>query len=207
MRILNELGTIELFGKVVVSDPCYDRDVWCMVDDLAVKPGRYKTWSVLSDESSWGMRVAALVLIHEDFTEDDLKNWKSIECSIGVDSGQCGIFDDSIYPQKKEPQKFESFYKECCDITLSDKSAGIMKNGKGVVSSSGYGDGTYELFAVIRKGEYVALTLNYNLTKMRNIMRLLVERQQNNEMEGVVKNAQKMVREGLFGMPNKLRAG
>lgn len=28
-------------GKIDITDPCYDRDVWCRVNDVEVVPGKY----------------------------------------------------------------------------------------------------------------------------------------------------------------------
>lgn len=179
MKTVEKLGMVELSGKVVVSDPCYDRDVWCMITNLSVKPGRYKVSVIRSDEKEWGVRIASIVMFHEDYVDAKLGKWKSIEGTVGVDSGQCGIYDDAVYPQAKDHSDNEPFYDECCNITLGKKSAGILKSGKGVVSSSGYGDGSYELFAISKGGERVALMLDYDLVKMRDTMRMLMERQQN----------------------------
>ena len=178
MQTVKNLGSIELSGTIVVSDPCYDRDVWCMKTGLSVKPGRYDVMAICSDEKEWGPRIASLVLIHQDHKKAPQKNWESIATSIGVDSGQCGIFDDSIYPQSKDhPDYNPTFYEECCQITLSKKMAGLLKCGKGVVSSSGYGDGSYELFTKSDGGQNIALMLDYDLLKMRKIMQMLVAEQ------------------------------
>lgn len=64
------------------------------------------------------------------------------------DSGQAGFFCDSIYP-KGETGEFgdkETFYGVACDATLeTEHSAGIIFN-KGFLSSSGFGDGGYNLY-------------------------------------------------------------
>ena len=177
MKTVKSLGTVELTGTVVVSDPCYDRDVWCMQTGSPVKPGRYEALALYSDEEDWGNRVANLVLVHEDHRGAPPKAWKPIESTIGVDSGQCGIFDDSIYPEEKDHTGRDTFYDECCSITLAKGNAGILRNGKGVVSSSGYGDGSYELYAKSDGEQYVALMVDYCLLKMRKVMEILAARQ------------------------------
>jgi len=181
---VKNLGFIELSEKVVVSDPCYDRDTWCMVTDLAVKPGRYKASVISSDEGEWGVRISLLMLVHEDHIDSQLSKWEPVKGSVGVDSGQCGIFDDTIFPQAKDHTDHEPFYDECCDITLK-KNVGILKNNKGFVSSSGYGDGSYELSAISKDGERVALMLDYDLVKKRDIMRILVDEHQKSKGDGL----------------------
>jgi len=177
MKKKKELGNIELSNKVVVSDSGYNRETWCMAADLAVRPGRYSASVIQSDEGEWGWRVANLLLVHEDFADVKLFDWESVSKEIGVDSGQCGIFDDSVYPQLNDETGVEAFYDECCAITLDDLPAGVLENGNGVVTSSGYGDGCYELFAMSIEGERVALLLDFKLLRMRDLMETICGRQ------------------------------
>ena len=177
------LGSIELSDRVVVSDPCYNRDTWCMDDNVPIKPGNYDVFLTLSDEKEWGTRVASLLVANSDFIGVERKRfpkWEVYSSSIGVDSGQCGIFDNSVYPQKnltdEEIDSEDSFYSECCDITLKKLQGGILRSKKGVVTSSGYGDGSYELSVIKQKGENVALMLDYSLQSMRGIMEKICER-------------------------------
>ena len=175
MKIKPEtLGYVDLTGKTIVSDPCYGRDVWCMKRDLSVKPGQYKVNVVYSDEGDWGMRVAGIVLVHRDYEGVSLTRWVNDPADIGVDSGQCGIFDDSIYPISKDGPEREAFYDECCKITLSNKQAGILLSGHGIVTSSGYGDGSYILKTISRKGENIALMVDFDLVRMNQMMKKLV---------------------------------
>ncbi|MCL1855093.1 MAG: DUF4241 domain-containing protein [Clostridia bacterium] len=174
---INELGTIELSGTVVVSDPCYDRDVWCMELGVKVKPGTYRVFASRQDEGRFGIRIACIMAVHEDYEVAEIKKWEDCSDGIGVDSGQCGIFDDTIYPQGKNHPDFEPFYDECCGLTLSEESVGILQNSKGVVSSSGYGDGSYTLCSAFQDGYIIGLLLDYDLGKMNQVMQALVSRQ------------------------------
>jgi len=172
------LGVIEFAGKVVVSDPGYDRSAQCIQTDFPVKPGRYQVFVAFSDEGEFGQRVAALTLYHEDYMQQELgMEWQEALTSIGVDSGQCGIFDDTIYPQSREHPDNRPFYEECCTITLTGDRTGILQSGKGAVSSSGYGDGCYTLSVIKRDGENIALLLDYDLVKMRRLMAALLHQQ------------------------------
>ena len=171
-------GNIELSDKVVVSDPCYDRSVWCMETDIAVNPGTYATYIFKKDEKRFGVRVAAIIAVHMDYTESINKDWEPYDCCVGVDSGQCGIFDDAVYPANEESggnyDDEESFYGECCKLTLSNDQGGILKSHKGVVSSSGYGDGSYKLLCQYHEGERVALMIDFDLEKTSTIMSVLM---------------------------------
>lgn len=162
----NSLGSFEsTTGVFVVSDPCYDLGTWCAGELKNVKNG---TWNAIvrkSDEGDWGIRCAEIIAYHESVGETDLEklDWKLTDIYVGVDSGQAGFFDKDLFKNgdiiTKDP-KFglggtdsgDRWYSACCDITLSEESAGVLPGG--VVSSSGYGDGGYECF-IVQLGEEV----------------------------------------------------
>jgi hypothetical protein len=177
---ITNAGYIDLSGKVIVSDPCYDRDVWCMAKNIAVKPGEYIACIVKSDESNLGIRVACIAVLNTESVKllQPDSEWEVCSNHIGVDSGQCGIFDDTIYPMDKqslgEHEDENTFYGECCKLTLSDAKSGILKSRRGVVSSSGFGDGVYNLLCLRRKGECVALMIDFDLAKKHTVMRALL---------------------------------
>ena len=161
-----------------MSDPFYDRGKQCMATDVAVKPGRYVVYIAKKDEKEFGIRVATIMAVHEDYVESLKANWEPYECCIRVDSTQCGIFDDIIYPTDKIPEgeheALNSFLDECCKLTLSDEHGGILNNRNGVVSLSGYGDGYYKLLCQYHEGERIALMVDYDLEKNSTIMRELI---------------------------------
>lgn len=171
-----DLGTLELSGKAVVSDPCYDRDVQLNISDISVQPGMYTAHASVYDEAENGIRIACLAAVHTDHRIDAQSKWKLISSSIRVGSGQCGIFDDTIYPQKGAQEEWEAFYAECGNIITSVTPAGILHNGKGVVTSSGYGDGTYKLHGVSEHGMFIALSLDYGLLQMRKVFDALISK-------------------------------
>lgn len=116
-------------GKIVVSDPCYD------TGELTVlaRNGRWLASVKKTDEGSWGMRVASILVHHEEFDPIGKDYREDVEY-IGVDSGQAGVFDLNSYGSG-------SFYDTCCRAT--DKDFGFVPGG--FVSSSGYGDGGYQV--------------------------------------------------------------
>ena len=164
------LGDFHLGGtQLRVSDPSYEKDTWCSGVVENCQPGTWAGYLAYQDEEEWGLRVCMLVarnkkcrngvnLCDRVFTSGDYIRWNSLtweDCDIevGVDSGQAGIFDEAMY--KKEDQ-FDSFpdwlgwesdskwYANCCAITLSNKQGGVIPSG--VLSASGYGDGSYRAF-------------------------------------------------------------
>jgi len=93
--------------------------------------------------------------------------------NIGVDSGQCGIFDADNYPGGNSTGEYDdknSFYGKVCELTSNehgeeaDKSIpyntyGII-DGFGVVSSTGYGDGCYTAYGIKNEnGELIAVKI------------------------------------------------
>ena len=92
------MKTIKLGNEVVVSDPCYDLPTWCQAVVKNVLPGNYRTLVVKNDEGDWGIRCSRLIAIHEDYAHQDEKfRWSRYPASIGVDSGQAGIFSIETY--------------------------------------------------------------------------------------------------------------
>lgn len=137
------------------SDPCYDRDVWCQHLIENVQPGKWDAWLLVSDEGSWGMRNAELLVKFHNADEAKLHELVALEC--GVDSGQFGFFDDRTYldcnalagkrqddadvPPDETSRAI--WYKVCCMLTMSEERAGLLPNG--VVCRSGFGDGCYDV--------------------------------------------------------------
>ena len=152
-------GYLHFSGKVVVADPCHDRNSRCIEKDIAIKPGLYYATILASNKG-----VKCIMAVHCDFLQSKTLKLDLISDKIGVDSGQCGIFDDTIYPMdKKSIGKYDdpnTFYGECCKLTLSDRLGGPLENHKGIVSSSG-GDGVYELYCQYHEGERVILLVNF----------------------------------------------
>jgi len=136
-------------GKLIVSDPCYDRDVWCMGELSNVQNGEWEAFVVVSNEGDWGNRIAELIIRHTSRPDiEDIDIDRPTSFHVGVDSGQAGFFCDSIYPHGDcgEYDDLSSFYGRACDKTLNtSEQAGIVDNA-GVVSSSGFGDGSYDCY-------------------------------------------------------------
>jgi len=137
----NKLGTFEITsGTLIVSDPCYSRGTWCAGSLKDVRNGKWTAYIRVNDE-----RVVELEIRHADI--DGLPNalnecWENSGIDVGVDSGQAGFWDDPKYGNGEgEYGDLNTFYGKACDKTLNSGRAGIMDGG--VVSSSGYGDGSY----------------------------------------------------------------
>ena len=164
------MKTINLSDTVMVSDPCYSMDVWCKHKLTGVLPGKYFTTVNKTHELGWGVRVGLLVAVHEKYADHTL-TWRTVQgADIGVDSGQAGIFsmenyrNDSIFPEPAavgftEREEGDRWYGHMCDRTLSDEQWGAYDTG--VVSSSGYGDGSYRLLVAKYSGDIVGIGIDF----------------------------------------------
>ncbi len=137
---------IQLGNKAVVTDPCYGLGTvgTKIVDN--VKPGTYISSVRETNEGIWGMRVAHLQVVHQNY-QDEYLDWQEQATEIWVDSGQCGVYDfayrDNILGigEYDEP---DSFYGKACKCTDDDVYG--EQDDKGVTSRSGFGDGAYDLY-------------------------------------------------------------
>ena len=164
---MKKLGTFVTSTKLLrISDPCYDKKVWCAGTLKNCEVGKWNSFLIYSDEGSWGNRVAENVAFFGDFVSTELAekflaegNWKNSNISVGVDSGQCGIFDDSKYPDDEtgEYGDDDSFYGKCCNLTLGNTQGGVIDFG--AVSSTGYGDGSYDCLTLEKNGKIFAIRL------------------------------------------------
>ncbi len=154
-----EIGKFEIAsGEAIISDPCYTPDSFCEYR-LECQKGQYTAFVLKKDAGNWGERIFELEAILS--SKASSSNWKEVpNIGIGVDSGQAGIFDATKYCKDEfitesdfgsEPWDCDGpFYSACGSHTLSDKHAGVLSFG--AVSSSGYGDGAYEL-QILEDGE------------------------------------------------------
>lgn len=154
------LGNFETKGKIWVTDPCYKRDINCKhTKELEVQAGVWHAFlDYDNDTGGWGRRVKQLTAYHPHI-DPHSANWELVHNDIGVDSGQCGFFDsEAKFEPEGDYDDTSSWYRMCCDLTCGDNQGGIIPGG--VVSSSGYGDGSYQLYAATNvAGEICGLRL------------------------------------------------
>ena len=157
-------------GSIVCSDPCYSLDVWCMGVVDNVKKGKWIADIEHLDLGGWGERIATLMVYHESVNHPMFDFDSPLHFTAGVDSGQFGFFDKEFYrndENAKDLNKYQfsddfdreegdQWYRACADLTLGADSWGVLPNG--AVSSSGIGDGSYEVFEQRNaEGEVIAL--------------------------------------------------
>jgi hypothetical protein len=176
---------IVLGTEVMVSDPCYEVPTWCQIKVKNVLSGKYVPNAVKLDCDDWGNRVAYLTAIHEDYINEDLK-WRRQPGEVGVDSGQAGIFSMDSYRNDEivdnigvgdgdisffnefpwsemggAKESGEKWYQAMCSRTLGEKSWGFYTDG--VVSSSGLGDGSYDLYVARVDRKIVGFCIDFRV--------------------------------------------
>lgn len=173
------MKSILLGSKVVVSDPCYSIPTWCQAIVTGVNPGHFNVHVVKTKESGWGTRCCHLIAIHSDYCNENEKfKWESYPAIIGVDSGQAGIFSFTSYRKDELAEQIgngdgdnlgddwatedgDKWYEKMCTRTLGNESWGTYSEG--VVSSSGIGDGSYELLVAKKKKKIIGFVINFYL--------------------------------------------
>lgn len=149
-------------GKVIISDPSADAPVpgESFSTNLAVKidPGPWMA-SYLFDSKE--QRVKRLSIQHSK--KPAAKGTPRIIGDVGVDAGMAGIFDAPHFP--KGPRYLDPDDKWYKDISkrLWGKSnmATATLVPSGVVSSSGWGDGIYDVIAWGQPGHIYRIDLVY----------------------------------------------
>lgn len=164
------IGTMELGKDIVISDPSYDRTVWCMTQKDNARSGIWHVDAAIDTIDSWGERLYVLELYHESVrTRQNSLKWKEAG-EVGVDTATMSVFDDRYYRRKGGfAEAFEAdmaarkrFSDECFDI--HNKYIGFhQEDGKnvGVICSSGIGDGGYPLLLAEESGRIVGIQISF----------------------------------------------
>ena len=137
---MKKLGE-KLFGNFIdVTDPCYDHNVWCRINNIKIKPGIYNCYYSTHDGKEWGERISSIKILHKE----NLKNVVDITNigTIGVDAGLAGFFEN------KPDYKDKEWYDFCDKLQKEEEQTGLRAHicDCGFYSSSGYGDGVYPVF-------------------------------------------------------------
>lgn len=166
-------------GVIRVSDPGYSYKIGvnrrglnlatviknAKKGDWLAKVKRYHPYGVSPGTGRYKGAIAVLITYVRDTKLPKFKTnmWKEHRNTAPVDSGQCGIFDNSSYPKGDTTGDYEdkeSFYGKAAKITMSKKGYGII-NKMGVVAQSGWGDGSYPIYTLTEKKKIVAVAIEF----------------------------------------------
>ena len=158
----HNLGVITLGSSVRISDPCYDMGVWCAKTLDNVLSGEYNAYTRVQDENRYG-RVTELTVCHVNYKPKALSKCNAYTC-VGVDSGTCGIYDLDYYKKSHFENNIDDdwYSKNVCNGFWDKKSRGSNLDGLGVISTTGYGDGSYYVaLEENENGEIYRITIQY----------------------------------------------
>lgn len=136
------IGTKKFGPKIDITDPCYDKNTWCRKNNVEIKQGEYTcaVWMATEpltwDGETYDNTLVAVIGIYlngEIPAENDMEKIGT----IGVDAGLAGFFEN-------KPDYTDDKWDNICQ-TAREGKAWIIEEG--FFSQSGYGDGTYSVFA------------------------------------------------------------
>lgn len=151
---IKTLGNKRFGEKIDITDPCYSRDTWCRMNDVKIESGEYQCWvGILSDAETngWGERVAQIGIRSLD-VDADLR-YRKIG-NIGVDAALAGFFNE-------KPDYTEEQWDEICEMVLGNEGVRAWMTEDGFFSNSGYGDGSYDVYAAKVNRKIVALYIEF----------------------------------------------
>ncbi len=144
-------------GSIDVTDPCYDKEneEKKIRFSLPIQNGKYDCLFTRKDQ-----RVSSCSIVLNGVDESKLVNEWTVVDTIFVDSGLAGFFID-------KPDYTDKEWKSLCN-ELADKDKKSSRDLHGVYmrkdaffTSSGLGDGQYEVFISLRDDKIVAVKIQF----------------------------------------------
>lgn len=146
------IGICRFNSRIDITDPAYDKDVWCRMDNVEIIPGDYTcvTWVCTEKNVRYvgniGIYFGGIIPRQESMVQLGY---------IGVDSGLAGFFED-------KPDYTDAEWDAFCERINSDRKNAAWIMGNGFFSESGYGDGAYPVYAHKNKdGKVTALEVRF----------------------------------------------
>lgn len=128
------MKTITLNEQTRITDPCYNEDA-SFTAILPTLPGEYRVvgLNTFEDATSDARLLRSAVIYHQSLHKQsqlaDTLDMKEIEYGIGVDSGECGVYQDDKYPA--EGLKLKNLGSDKGYSRVPDGNWGITLNGFG----------------------------------------------------------------------------
>lgn len=144
------VGMIELDGIVDITDPCYDKDALSRMT-TECKPGKYYGYI---ERDGWNESVKQISIYRNDIWVD-IDDMELIG-DIGVDAGLAGFFNNKKDFNDDEWQEF------CDKLSDEDEYKDFWNMYDGVFSDSGYGDGSYYVYANVDRSAFTIVFIDEN---------------------------------------------
>ena len=88
---------IKLGNKTLISDPCYDKDTWC-AGEVNTLPGDYIVKEII-EQGKYPILTGLFIVHSSQYGKIDYSDcYEDSLIDVGVDSGECGIYDSEKYP-------------------------------------------------------------------------------------------------------------
>lgn len=163
------VGQIEIpDGLVDITDPCYDADVWCRMNNVKVMPGTYNCYAYMGTDRNWGNRcwIAQIVIADgpfDEIAEDRIcsgRSWRTIG-EIGVDAGMAGFFSHKPDFNDDEWEMVCNAHRQGDANAYLESFARDGESRKGFWTDSGVGDGCYSVHAIRENRKIIALEIRF----------------------------------------------
>ena len=149
-------------GKIKVTDPYFDMDVWCSAILDNVKNGTWVAEATHEDFGVWGDRIKALLIYHDSVYSYKRKlKFRWLDVVIGVDSGLAGFHDYNKLKDIKINFQLNQDFEHWCREEITNDSDKVISNDFCVISHAGYGNGLYSLYSVSENDQIVAAKIVY----------------------------------------------
>lgn len=154
------VGTKKFGPEIDITDPCYNKKVWCRLNNVKIKEGEYqciiwnerKSYNSPSGELRNSTYVSKIGIYLGEIP--DVHDFEEIG-EIGVDSGMAGFFNH-------KPDYTNEEWFELCESLHSNNSKEYHINDEGFFSNSGRGDGCYSVYAAKdENGEITSLEIAF----------------------------------------------
>lgn len=131
-------------GRLILTDPCYDKDTRGGYEVEAVN-GQWVAEVRYKDTGAWGERVCSIFAVSIDYNASYDDHEISYVDGLGVDSGQMSIWDAEDYTTDEWRYHLIG-YGDGTDRPANGTLNSDMcyRDDRGVACQSGYGDGEYE---------------------------------------------------------------
>ena len=141
-------GIITIPYGIDITDPCYDEDVWCRINNFPISAGVDECYTVVADDSEtdgFGKRISKIGIRR---TDHKARSYSRVGM-IGVDSGMAGFFNCD---NRKVFEEILEEHGSVRDVYLKENA---------FFSSSGYGDGSYDVYAGYENGNIVETYIEF----------------------------------------------
>ncbi len=88
--MIKKIGTFQTSSDVLrITDPCYDKNVWCTGTLKNCKVGKWSAFIKYSFEGAWGTRVAENIAVFGDLSTKDVDDlletslWENSNIHVG----------------------------------------------------------------------------------------------------------------------------